>query len=705
MHPGNNGVTIFDKFDTRIDHNFSARDAMYARFSYSHMPIDAYVAHAVPPLGFRHSLRVADSAVVSWTHTFTSTLLNEFRGGYTRDNNGIRSSVIGSDILSQAGIQGIGVTGIPVYPIFNISGITAAAQVPAFLGIGTNFQFTDNLSWIKGSHTFKLGFYVISDREISSFYSGDVYGNYTFRPTFSGVAYADFLLGLPASTENSVPVPVPHAFGTWWSAYAQDQFKITRNLTLNYGLRWEAQLPYSDNRGNLASFNPANGDIVVSDQGISHINPQFPKSIPIETASQAGYPVDTLLDPHHAYFYPRFGVAYRPFGSDKTVIRGGYGIYGLTTYASSWGFFVGGPFSGSETFTNKITNGVPAFSFPNPFLPLSAGQTPAQFVNGANPHLKIGYLQQWNLTVERQVGSFALGASYVGTHTVGIPYERNLDQPVASTLPFSAARLPYPNYASVDWVDNGATERYNALQLYAKRAFAKNLFLNAGFTWAKDLTDAQDQQSFSGLEVQNAYNRAADYGPNSFVVPERFFTNLVYTLPVGRGQHYLSNASKPLDWLLGGWRMAWNATAAAGHYYTPTFDGPDTSNTDAIDTNNAPLRPDRIGNTFVIPGCPASSPLCPNPVNVGRFGNSGVNVLQGPKLVDFDLSLMKDFHLTERFILQFRGTATNVFNHPNFGIPGNDISSPGTFGAITSTTFDLYGQQSRFVDFMLRLQF
>ena len=230
-----------------------------------------------------------------------------------RDNNQIRSAVTGSDILKQVGLQGIGVTGIPVYPIFAISGITSVAQVPNFLGIGTDFQFTDNLSWIKGSHTFKFGFDVIRDREISSYYAGDVYGNYAFRPKFTGVAYADFLLGLPASTENSVPVPVPHTFGSWWSAYAQDQFKVTRNLTLSYGLRWEAQLPYSDNRGNLASFNPANGNIVVADKGIGNINPQFPKNIPIQTASQAGYPTNTLLVSHYAYFYPRFGVAYRPF--------------------------------------------------------------------------------------------------------------------------------------------------------------------------------------------------------------------------------------------------------------------------------------------------------------------------------------------------------------------------------------------------------
>jgi hypothetical protein len=463
-------------------------------------------------------------------------------------------------------------------------------------------------------------------------------------------------------------------------------------------------LPYSDNRGFLASFDPHNGNLVVADQGISGINPDFPKNIPIETASKAGYPTKTLLAAHHAYFYPRFGFAYRPFSSGKTVIRGGYGMYGLTTYASGGFFFVGGPFSGSQTFTNSIVNGKPAFSFPNPFLPV--GATPDQFVNGVNPNLKVGYMQQWNLTVERQIGSFALGASYVGTHSVSIPYERNIDQPVASTNPFAPSALPYPLYASVDWVDNGATERYNALQLYAKRTFGQHFFLNAGFTWAKDLTDAQDQSSFSGLEIQNSYNRAADRGPNGFVRPKRFFANVVYALPVGNGRHFLANASKPLDWLIGGWRMAWNVTAEAGLYYTPTFDGPDTSNTNAINTGNAPLRPDRIRpKSFKVPGSPDSDTLCSNPANIGRFGNAGVNILEAGHLVDFDLALMKDFHLTERMNLQFRGTATNVFNHPNFGIPGSDISSPGTFGAITNTAFDLYGQQSRFVDFMLRLQF
>src|SRR5260370_7093776 len=138
-------------------------------------------------------------------------------------------------------------------------------------------------------------------------------------------------------------------------------------------------------------------------------------------------------------------------------------------------------------------------------------------------------MEQWNLTTERQVASVPLGMSYVGSHTINIPYERNLDQPVASTNPFTPAALPYPAYASVDWVDNGATESYNALQLYARRTFGNNLFLNSGFTWAKDLTDAQDQSTFSGLEIRTAYNRPVARGPNSFVRPIRASSTSVYS--------------------------------------------------------------------------------------------------------------------------------------------------------------------------------
>lgn len=146
--------------------------------------------------------------------------------------------------------------------------------------------------------------------------------------------------------------------------------------------------------------------------------------------------------------------------------------------------------------------------------------------------------------------------------------------------------------------------------------------------------------------------------------------------------------------------MAWNVLAESGRYYTPSFGSTDPSN-----TNTYGGRPDLIGNIFAIPGCPAGDPLCSKPVNVGRFGNCGVNVLEGPKFVGADFSLMKDFPLTEKMTLQFRATTTNVFNHPNFGLPAADIESPGTFGKFTSTYAPLLGQNARQVDLMLRLVF
>jgi hypothetical protein len=676
---------------------------MFGRFSYNRMPIHAYIAHAIPPFGFRTSLRVANSAVVSWTHTFTSSLLNEFRFGYARDNNQITSPVVGSKIIQQLGIQGVTTTGIPTYPVFSVSGLTTPGIVPNFGGVTTNFELTDALSWSHGSHSVKFGFDVIRDRNSSFYYGNNVYGTYNFNGFFTGVPYADFLLGLPRSTSNTIPTPIPHWFGNWWSAYAQDQFKVTRNLTLNYGLRWEAQEPYYDNRGTLYNFDPRTGALVVPDQGISRINPLYPKNIPIVAASKAGYPAGTLLDSHHAYFYPRVGFAYRPFSSNKTVIRDAYGIYGMAMYRSATGYLTGGPFSGSQSYTNEIVNGAPLFSFPKPFL--TSGATPAQSVDGINPHLGVGYMQQWNLTLEREVGGFALSASYVGTHTVNIPYfYYNIDQPVPSTSPFSPSELPFPAYIYVLWSDNGATDKYNGLQLSARRTYGKNLFVNSGFTSARDLTDQQDASCYGCANpIQNAYNRAADYGNNGTYPAKTFFAQVVYSLPMGKGQRFLGGANKGLDALAGGWRMAWQVDAHSGFFFTPSFDGFDPSN-----TNNPGGRPDVVAGVrpyaanktidnwlnaaaFKIPGCPDSTPLCTNPANVGRFGNAGVNTLEGPDLTDFDLSQMKDFRLTERFTLQFRATATNVFNHPNFGVPSADISAPGSYGRITSTAFDLRG--------------
>ena len=276
-------------------------------------------------------------------------------------------------------------------------------------------MWIDNLSYTRGGHFLKFGTDVIRDRVNQTAITSLIYGGYNFTGVYTGFGYADFLLGIPQTTQLAVPTPPRYLRATTMGVYAQDQFKVNRKLTLNYGLRWEFMGPFSHKLGAIYSFDPRTGALVIPDKGVSQVNPFFPSNIPIETASQAGYPADSLLTSRKGYFQPRFGFAYKPFASGSTVIRGGYGIYGNLVYRPMGGDMGGGPFAGSATFINSIANGVPLFSFPEPFLPSAIGAAGTQNVQGKNPNMRVPYTQQWNVTVERQVGEIGLRASYVGT--------------------------------------------------------------------------------------------------------------------------------------------------------------------------------------------------------------------------------------------------------------------------------------------------
>jgi len=724
LEPGQTGFTHFDNFDVRVDHNLGSKDLIYARASYRRLPVAAYDQN-LPPDGVLDQIRNTRSAVASWTHNLSPSVLNEFRAGMARMLNFYQPDLVGLNIIQNLGIQGVGV-GQPLHdvPAITITGVTTTDMADTHtLNVDTNFEYTDNLSVNHGSHFMKFGFDAIRDQLSKESWPDSIYGSYNFTGAYSGFGYADFLLGIPQTTSLTVPTPKSYLRGTIWSAYAQDQFKVSRRLTLNYGIRWELPAPYYDRFDNTYSFDRANGSLVVPNNALAHVNPLYPKNIPIITASQAGYPSSSLLNTNGLNFYPRFGFAYRPFDNDMTVVRGGYGIYGNTVYGSAANSMIGGPYSGSQTFTNSFANGSPLFAFPDPFL--ANGATSTQNVIGVNPNLRVPYSQQFNLTVERQIGQIGLRVAYIGTRTVNLIYAANINQPPASTIPFTTSRRIYPVYNTVTWYDNGGTQQYNALQVSASKTYGNNLFFNTGWTWAKDLTDTQNNgSSFSGPTIQDAYNRRADKGDDVLTRPHRVYINAIYSLPVGKGQRFLGNASRLADALLGGWSTSWVSEMESGQYYTPTFSGFDPSNTNNFgpaSSSNFVARPDRIASgelssgqsithffdvsAFIIPGCPAANPVCSNPANVGRFGNSGVNILRGPKNINFDFSAMKYFPINERLRLQFRMMATDVFNHPNFSNPAANISSPGTVGQITSTFSEQIGEAARQVHFSLRVEF
>ena len=713
--PGNTGFTHFDDFGVRVDQNFSNGDKVYVRVNYRRLPLTAR-ENTLPPVGERDQLRGSRSAVLSWTHLFTPALLNEFRTGFTRQRNYYFPQLVGSEILKQVGIQGVTTTGIHNVPAFNITGITSTDQPNSqALTLDTNFQWTDNLSWTRGNHAMKFGFDAIRDQLGGYNYPNSMYGAYNFTGAYTGFGYADFLLGIPQTTQLAIPTPPRYLRGTTWSAYAQDQFKVNQRLTLNYGLRWELLGPYYDRYGNIASFDPRTGAFVLPDKGIGNVNPFYPKNIPIVPASSVGFPEQTLVKARKANFYPRFGLAYKPFGNEHTVIRAAYGLYGNLIYGSLARGLGGGPFSGSTTYTNAITSGAPLFSFPNPFLP--SGTSATQNAFGVNPDITTPYTQQWNVTIERQLGSAALRLSYMGTRSVNLIYARNLNQPAPGTVPFTNSLRPYPIFNSITYYENGGNQRYHGLQANIAKNYGNILTFNAGYTWAKDLTDTQEG-TFSGPTIQNQFDRRAEYGNNLLTPTHRVYGYAIFQVPVGKGHRYL-NQSGVLDAVLGGWQMAWNAMAQSGQFFTPSFTGSDPSNTNTIGG-----RPDVVagvsteppgGRTldrwfnpaaFKVPGCPDNDPACSRPASTGRFGNAGIGILRGHYIANADLAISKYFSITESSRLQFRANFANVFNHPNFALPASVINSPATVGRITSSVPATFGTVApREIDFQLRLEF
>jgi len=714
------GFTHYNRLDTRGDYNITPKDTIFVRLSWMRMP---YYSAGVYPLA-RIQTRYAQSAVLSYNRIISPDAVNEFRMGATYHRNLFVANVVGSNLLSQFGIQGVPTVGVQTAPYFNVSGVTTFNPSSGAdyynSNPDTSFEWTDNLSWTRGRHAMKFGFDAVVERYNGNSINYTVYGAYTFSGAYTGVGYSDFLLGIPQTTQLALPSPDRELRGKTFGLYAQDQFRVNNSLTLTYGIRWELPQPYTDARGQLYNYNPATGSLVVPDNGIHLVNAFYPKNIPITTASQAGYP-NALINMDMKNIEPRVGFAYKLFGSDKTVLRGGYGIYTNLLYSPlAAGTMVGGPFGGSVTYFNSLTNGVPLFSFPSPFLP--TGTTAVQNVSGVNPNLKTPYTQQWNLTIERQIGSLGLRASYSGSRSIGLLYGRNLNEPAPSTTPFTTALFPNQLFSSISYYDNGGTDSYNSLELLVQKKLGKNLTFNTGFTWAKDLTDAQDSGggggSAAGQTIQNQFCLTCERSNNEIVPSRRLYGYAVYALPVGTGQRLLGNAHGLVQMLFGGWQTSWTVVLQTGQWFTPSFSTYDPSNTGVIGgvpdrISGVPLYPSSqtVSSWFnpaayAIPGCPTTVPLCSNPANIGRFGTSGWNYLEGPPLRNLDFGLSKDFKVYERVALRFSMTMVDALNHPNFTNPAANISTPSSVGLISGTKGALLGEPSaRNIDFVLRLMF
>ena len=575
------------------------------------------------------------------------------------------------------------------------------------------------MSWTRGKHIMKFGFDLIHDRALGSNINANAYGIYSFTGIYTGNGFGDFLLGIPNTSQLASINPNRYLRGITSGIFAQDQYRVNSKLTLNYGIRWQIEPPYTDGHGALYTWDQATGGLVVPNNALGLVSRFYPKSIPVMSAQQAGYPAN-LIHTDWRLFEPRVGFAYKPFAGGKTVIRGGYGIYSNLIWASlARSFMNGGPFSGSTTYQNAIAGGVPLFQFPTPLL--TSGTAATQNVNGVNPNIRDPYTEQINLTVEHQVGPFGFRVSYVGSRSINLLYLRNLNEPAPTTTPFSTKLYPYQLYSTIAYADNGGTDVYHGLELAANKKYGQNLTVTAGFTWAKDLSDAFDNggggSSYAGQQIQNQFNRDIEKGNNPLVSPRRFFAYGVYALPYGAGQRFGAHAPKVVQAVLGGWRANWTLILQAGAYFTPAFSGSDPSNTGIVGGRpdlipGAPLYPANKSiaewfnpSAFAVPGCPFSNPVCSNPATVGRFGTAGNYILEGPPIRNLDFALQKDFVVHDRYRLQFNMNMADALNHPNFSAPNATINA-ATAGIISGVTTALLSEpSSRNIDFIIRVQF
>ena len=704
-----------DQYDVRIDHNFSASQRVFGRISQKDISRSTPTQFPTT-LGQRTNSLNPLNLVVAHNWIVKSNLLNEFRFGWARQATLFTFGVGGKTFDGPALMRQAGIAIRPDPPVgsqvpdIQVNGITGTGQGREGVTRSRTWQFADNLSWIKGRHTYKFGLDIrrLNTTDITSFFSGDDMGVFAFNGQYTGQSFGDFLLGVPLQTQLANTGADVDGITNHYGFYAQDDWRVSKKLTLSYGIRYELHPMFYDRALTTTNFDrafpgPGARVVLANEQARKFTSPAFAASIgatPIVLAKDVGLP-ETLRFNDYNNFMPRFGFAYRPFADNKTVIRGGYGIYTATVLGSVFYTITGIHVSDARTFPNQLVNGVPALQFPRPFgTGLGALGVP-DFRRGTQWDGADPYTQQWNLTVERELPwQTSFRFTYSGSRSIKLFSSPDLNQVAPNTQGFAAARVnrPYPVWNIVYVRDPNTGAWFNSFMGELHKRFSRGLFFQSSYVWAKNLSNATGSDgtgfaSENGTVPTDRFNQRLDYGNVPATRRHRFLTTFTWDLPFTKWV----KTNKAADLLVGGWQLSGILLLQSGQFLTPTTGNvTDPSGTGvATRANN---RPDYTGQSygnlasdqrtvtafwdrsaFSIPGLGL-----PNNGAIGRFGYVGPGSLVGPSTQTFSLKMQKRFAVTERVFVQLEGSAANLTNTPNFGTPNRNVSQP-QFGRITST--------------------
>lgn len=686
---------------SKIDHEFSDRDRVSAWNIYN--PSTPHYTSVYPnPVADTNTSNfnyvVMDYSYASWLHTFSPTKVNDFSVTST-----YRSAVAWS--LAMGGNPGlIGLTGVPAtaFPTFTIGGFASLgpSQDARYQSPIESQSYVDNFTWISGRHSITFGGQwtrSLNDDHLLTSASGAF--TFATQPTglpgnsATGNALASLLVGFPESFTESETEQMDRR-EDYYALFAQDDWTVKPTLTLNLGLRWETDTPITDVRNHMNSFDP------------TEINPVSGTPGVVKFMGVGGWPTEpygTRWD----NLGPRFGFAWRPFNAEKTVIRGGVGVFFGHPFDAGQPYSANNGFSTSASLStpnNGITapfylqNGVPAGAVATPVLndsygAVAVGQAATTAISFFEPTRKTGTSYQFNLGVQREIASnMLISVSFIGNESRHLPSTNMpIDQIPPSVLGPSCdtqACRPFPQFNGVSLIvpPLGVANYFAGVAHFQKR-FSHGLTLEASYTWSSFLDNTDEAGATLGNDngpYSNYYNRSADYGKSANDIPQSLIFDWIYELPFGPGKRWLG--SSPARYVVEGWTIGNVATIRSGPPFTAITN---TNNTDAFSAGSQ--RPNVLANVNLPSGQRSvakwfNTAAFAQPATF-QFGDEGVGTLQAPGLVNFDFSLLRDFRLTERVKLEFRGEFFNTFNRTNLGVP-NATYGAANFGTISSTGYN-----------------
>lgn len=713
-HSTSGRIHTEDSYDIKVDHQLGDRDSLSARFSFgnsytllpgafSTTPQYAPAVGGALGSGGAGGLNGKDnnparSGGLQEIHTFGPNFQNAFRAAYIRAGADSLQLNYGHNYADQLGIPNVNVSpDNSGFPGISIGGLGLIGDSPFYplIELENVIQVLDNVTFIHGAHTMKVGVDYKNMRRSFTQILGYPAGDFSFTgaftnnpnaPSTSGNAFADFLLGDTVNANIILNAGLASFRSQEFSAYAQDTWRITPKLTANYGVRYDVFTPQIEAHNRMTNFDTGTGELVLPGGG----------------GSDPAFKTRALTNTNKRDFAPRLGLAYKL--GDKGTVRASYGIFFINDIAPDNGFqgSQNPPFVGGTNYINTPTYPQQISYTLDQGLPVSTGFIPINNPSGSiymwEAHAPTAYVGQWSLAVEQEIAhNLVANLTYAGNAASHISSYSNPNEPVLGNAPIQMRR---PYFSTVpnanDFTDHlhEGRSHYNGLQATLTKRFSNGLSFMTSYVWGHYL----EVGYFEGTTPQNPKDPDAEKRNADADIRNRFVFSGIYELPFGRGKQFAPNASGVVDSVIGGWQLATTTILQSGNWISVTGGAGRPNRT----CDGSLPRGSRGPNGWFNASCfPLPTPV-PDLIYGGTYepyGNAGPNIINVPGFGDVTLSGFKVWKIRDAMNVEFRAESFNLFNHPHFGAPQAAVPS-STAGQIFSTAYD-----NREIQLVLKISF